>query len=1302
MALSQAANDPSKGIWYLDEAGKSSFQSYRDLQFQASLIAGHLHSMELGRGSRILIQLADARELLPAVWGCLSAGAVACIAPAAAPFAAKSRMAPAIDWASIANCCFQIKDFSSSESPRSISFRELPGNETWATDRLPDDFALILFTSGSTGLPKAVPLRDRNLIGYMFGMAETHHFGPDDVVLNWLGLDHIGAICMMHLLAIGACCSQVQVATRYILDDMPRWLDVMDEYGVTIGWSPNFAYRVLVEQRESVLSKKRNLSRVRYLINGGEQVQTATIRLFEEMLSDQGLVPGAVRPCYGMSETCSAITASDDQSWARRGRYGDVAEVGPPIAGARIRVTGDDGQIVEEGVEGRIELAGPSVFEGYLVNEEHDYLKNGWLLTEDMGFLRDGRLYITGRRKETVIINSRHYPCVEIEDAAAIDEVDRQSIVACGFRTPGADTEQLALFFAPKRRDLDLQVLSQEIRIAVQRRIGRAPDVLIPFSQDQVPRSGIGKVLRQRLKAELQSGKWDHAIISSAENGENELFEQSWRISSWGLGASIHTQLGAWILFEDGDELSSELAAQIKDRGGAVRIIRSEDLTADDETSDRPRGSGNSDSWRRTIAQISNESEQSLRGLILHLSSDSRLAPPEDARRIFLACRSAARALAEVNVPSPLSLRVVFRVPVGAPLSSHMVQEVSRSAVKSIRSDGILEDATWSIIDESPSTVRRFVNELNSLKTMATQWRRGRRYELEISRIQADSMQPIIDRLGSAEIEVTPTAASIGQGLLSDYSRRRLNSDETQELICGTIVGVGKDVVGHRSGECVIAQASSESLRDSRSLRLSSEQILRSTVGGCAASSIVQFMEDAYRTADFFTTAKSPPETKLMTDTSFREATSARNELNPKFEAFARYSRDSHQHRMPHHVVAMDQFDDARRFVSTGKNVGPVIVERYFRQRVRRERMDRQDGIFLVVGGLGGLGRILCRQLSASRVKGLIIIGRRSPTLDDNRFLNELRLQTELVRYEIVDVANRDSIEAFCEQVRQSSIPIQGVFHLAADLGQEMVDDDPFAIADEMRSKMDGAWHLHECFRKLPLKEFVLFSSVESLIPAKGRAAYSAANAFLDGLVRWRRQQELPGLSICWGAFPETGLIQRMQLPESTQTNSWMLRSYDARLTSTIDRIIELGGDVAVACSTEHQANISLPTYVLLNHLATDGASASREDSSSVIDLADLRNSDSRREGILALLDHTLAKVTGWRRSLQLTTTFEEMGVDSIQVVGVLYSLGKAMGLVLSATLLTDCKTAGDIVNALEKKLLESIAKRSASYSQDN
>lgn len=194
------------------------------------------------------------------------------------------------------------------------------------------------------------------------------------------------------------------------------------------------------------------------------------------------------------------------------------------------------------------------------------------------------------------------------------------------------------------------------------------------------------------------------------------------------------------------------------------------------------------------------------------------------------------------------------------------------------------------------------------------------------------------------------------------------------------------------------------------------------------------------------------------------------------------------------------------------------------------------DSTCLVTGGFGAVGRHLLAWLAAKGARRIVVLGRTA--LPARRQWSALDIDTPTgrrvaqiqqlerlgvdVHVAAVDVGDADALHAFLEEFRAEGWPpIRSVFHAAAVLGAETIDDlDAASLAEQLLPKVVGAWTLSEALDDLD--HFVMFSSLASILPSTGQSAYAAANAFLDALAHHRRAQGRCGLSVNWAYWENT------------------------------------------------------------------------------------------------------------------------------------------------------------------------------------
>ncbi|MEI2579456.1 SDR family NAD(P)-dependent oxidoreductase [Scytonema sp. PRP1] len=553
--LQRAAESSTKGIIYIQPDGTEKVQSYSKLWQDAQQILAGLRKLGLKPQDKVIFQLDDNQDFICAFWGCVLGGFVPVaisIAPTYEPANSTAsklqntwqilRKPLVLTSASLADKIANLSRVLNLENFQVATIDKL--RECEADFNLhqsqPEDLAILFLTSGSTGIPKCVMLNHRNLLSMSAGTILMNHFSSQDITLNWMPLDHVGALVFLSIMAVDLGCQQIHVPTDLIVQNPLLWLDLIDLHKATISWAPNFAFSLICDRAFEINQKHWDLSSMQFLVNAGEAIQAKIARNFLKLLRRHGLDSNAIHPAFGMCETCSGITWSDSFSLESSSDDTLFVELGPPIAGASLRIVDENEQIVTENTIGRLQVKGASVTSGYYQNPQANqeaFTSDGWFNTGDLGFLHQGRLTITGRQKDVIIINGLNYYCHEIE--AAVEEVEGIEIsytAACGVRQPGINIDKLAIFFSTSLSDESkLVTLLKKIRTSIVNKLGVNPDYLIPVSQEIIPKTAIGKIQRSQLSQRFNTGEFQSIIkridilLGNANTISNWFYRQVWQ-----------------------------------------------------------------------------------------------------------------------------------------------------------------------------------------------------------------------------------------------------------------------------------------------------------------------------------------------------------------------------------------------------------------------------------------------------------------------------------------------------------------------------------------------------------------------------------------------------------------------------------------------------------------------------------------------------------------------------------------------------------------------------------------------------
>ncbi|MCW5314096.1 SDR family NAD(P)-dependent oxidoreductase [Nostoc sp. KVJ3] len=603
--LQRATKQSSKGIIYIQSDGSEKVQFYKELWQDAHKILAGLRKLGLKPQDKVIFQLADNQDFICAFWGCVLGGFVPVPISIASTYELANSTVSKLQntWKILGK---PIVITSASLAPNIHSLSRLLNLENFQVaiiDRLrecepdfnlhqsqPEDLAILFLTSGSTGIPKCVMLNHRNLLSMTSGLVLMGHFSSQETVLNWMPLDHVGALISLSVMAVNLGCQQINVPTDLIVQNPLKWLDLIDLHKATISWAPNFAFSLICDAlgdlsygtlrepyRAIDMSRKHwDLSSMRFAINAGEPIVTKVARNFLKLLSRHGLQTNAIHPAFGMCETASGITFSDSFSLESSSDDTSFVELGHPIAGASLRIVDENEQIVIENTIGRLQVKGASVTSGYYQNPQANqevFTHDGWFNTGDLGFLHQGRLTITGRHKDVIIINGLNYYCHEIE--AAIEEITGVEVsytAACAIRVTGSNTDKLAIFFSPKLLDdKSLVSLIKEIRTQVVNSLKVNPDYLIPVDKEIIPKTAIGKIQRSQLSQRFNTGEFKpilkriDILLGNINTIPDWFYRQVWKPKSPITFNSSLALINSTLVFLDSEGLGAYLCQMLSE-----------------------------------------------------------------------------------------------------------------------------------------------------------------------------------------------------------------------------------------------------------------------------------------------------------------------------------------------------------------------------------------------------------------------------------------------------------------------------------------------------------------------------------------------------------------------------------------------------------------------------------------------------------------------------------------------------------------------------------------------------------------
>jgi acyl-CoA synthetase (AMP-forming)/AMP-acid ligase II len=531
--LERASRDPGTGLRLIDRHEEAEFYPFPDVWRRALGVCGGLQNLGVEPGDRVALVYPTSIDFIGAFFGSILAGAVP--VPLYPPVrlhrleeyeTRTARMLEAVT-ARLVLADSRVRRIlgpavASAEPPLGCRILEdLSGGRGDVVRRGAAELAMVQFSSGTTVDPKPVALSHRAVVAQTVSL-NAHWPAADGVVhsgVSWLPLYHDMGLIGCIFTALERPGTLTLIPPELFLARPAVWLRALSTYGATISVAPNFGYGLAADKIKDEQIEGVDLSAWRVALCGAEPVVPRVMRRFIDRFAPFGLRPEALTPVYGMSEATLAVTFSDLRSPFVSRRFDrdrlsrddraveaenglELVSVGRPIAGTEIRVVGEDGVELPDGVVGDVFARGPSIMDGYFNRPEatREALKDGWLDTGDRGFINNGELFLTGRKKDVLILRGRCHSPTEVE--AAVDEIEGVRTgcsVAVSWLPDGEDGEVLLLLVEAGRgvADDDFAAIAEACRKKVRSATGLEVDgveVLVPGT---LPRTSSGKLRRQ-------------------------------------------------------------------------------------------------------------------------------------------------------------------------------------------------------------------------------------------------------------------------------------------------------------------------------------------------------------------------------------------------------------------------------------------------------------------------------------------------------------------------------------------------------------------------------------------------------------------------------------------------------------------------------------------------------------------------------------------------------------------------------------------------------------------------------------
>jgi len=556
-AMDYAAQGETGANFYTGRGAIYASIPYSELRTQAIELAKQLLGLGVNKGDRVALVAETNPDFIRFFYACQYAGLIPVALPASVKVGAHQayvaqlkRLLEASDatlgMASEGYLPF-LQEASEDLAMRMVdvpeAFYALPVSDLSLPEAQPDDISYIQYTSGSTRFPRGVIIKHQTALANLQGIiSHGLKMSNADRMMSWLPFYHDMGLVGFVLVPMAAQVSTDYLDTREFAMRPRQWLTLMTQTKSTISFAPSFGYDLCARRVRSSDIENYDLSHWRVAGIGAEMIRPQTLEHFAQMMEPAGFDQRAFLACYGMAECTLGVSFSplstgftthhidadhlsdkhevlliDENETQGRGRH--FVNCGVPLPNFEVQVRDDD-KVLNDWQSGVIYLRGPSVMSGYYnLSEETSHIlsDDGWLNTGDIGYIVDGALTITGRKKDLIIIHGRNIWPQDLEHVAET-QPEVRSGDAVAFSAPDHEGEEMCVLMVqcrerdPQKRNALVRRLTALVRMEM------SLDCYVKLVPNRtLPRTSSGKLSRAKARLDFINAHNMEQLNAAAE-----------------------------------------------------------------------------------------------------------------------------------------------------------------------------------------------------------------------------------------------------------------------------------------------------------------------------------------------------------------------------------------------------------------------------------------------------------------------------------------------------------------------------------------------------------------------------------------------------------------------------------------------------------------------------------------------------------------------------------------------------------------------------------------------------------------
>lgn len=393
-----------------------------------------------------------------------------------------------------------------------------------------EDVAAMQLTSGTTGFPRICVWKQRSVLAAFDGMATAMDVGREDLFVNWTPLYHDMGLMNNFLMCLTRAIPLVLLSPFDLVRDPSIWMHAISDTGATTSWSPNFGYAIAAQRFDERRLQDVRLDHVRGFWNAAEKIHLDTMVKFAERFEPYGLDRATLKTNFGCAENVGGATFTRQgepfrfervdantfhQKQVAQPASGDepfltFVGCGSPHDGITIHILDEDWNELPDGQVGELALNTNSRMVGYLGDAEatDEAIRGDLLKTGDMGYVRDGEFYWTGRLRERITVRGRKLDPSDFEAVMlALPDLRKGAFVAFGVDDVESGTQRVIV--VAETLESDSKAIVSAMRRASFEHLGIAIDEVLLVEPGTLAKTSSGKRRHRHFKDAYLRGDLD-------------------------------------------------------------------------------------------------------------------------------------------------------------------------------------------------------------------------------------------------------------------------------------------------------------------------------------------------------------------------------------------------------------------------------------------------------------------------------------------------------------------------------------------------------------------------------------------------------------------------------------------------------------------------------------------------------------------------------------------------------------------------------------------------------------------------